>query len=226
MFEKVSNLRELTLQGWHVHPDDSADFSLLTHLEDLDIAGTLLLFLPPLPISLRSLDLTNCHKMDFSCMKSQQSIWAGNLTNLCSLSISRVLGFDFIDLDTLLIPSKGKLKRLAVGDMYDHRFNLVENHLQELHQLNLSKLDISDETAELIAERSPRLKILDLSYTAISGVGVKALVLKDGDKLEKLNLQHCISVSSDAVDYARANGVDVIFNFPDQLKYSKKVRST
>ena len=66
--------------------------------------------------------------------------------------------------------------------------------------------------AKKLALNLPKLKILDVSLTEITGVGVKALCLKKGARLEKLNLDHCEKVSVDAVEWARKRGVEVQYN--------------
>ena len=235
MLQKTPNLRQLTLKGWDNDRRDVVDFSLLTHLESLDIVAFMFEYLPPLPSSLRSLHLGDCSYMDFSDERSQFSIAAANLGNLQAFSISGdPLKFAFRDMETLLQPSISKLKRLvfrnlqrcsSVGnDDYGIYELLSAGHFQDLRYLDLSRSTAVGKTGEMIATKFPSLVYLDLSYTPVSGVGVKALVMKEGEKLEKLVLQHCKNVSVDAVDYARAMGVNVVYNFPENVKYRKKVR--
>ena len=91
-------------------------------------------------------------------------------------------------------------------------------------ELGLRNTHVDDTLAKLLALHLPKLTALDVAFTKISGVGVKALCLKDGDGLERLNLQHCTGVSVDAVEWARARGVDVQYSFPESGK-GRKVRS-
>ena len=230
LLEKAPNLRELSLQSWRDYGSGSIvyDFSVLTHLEVLDLAGFNMSHFPRIPASLRSLDLTECYSINCDTQVSQVNIKDTNLQDLHSLSLSPgKWPISYENLQTLLRPSKSLLKKFSYlcCAMEDNISSLIqEGYLVEVTELNLHYSSINDKIAELIAENLPRLKILDLAATSITGVGVKALVLKLGDRLEKLNLMHCTSVSSDAVDFARAKGVHVTYSFPDMKGKGKKVR--
>lgn len=182
---------------------------------------------PRVPSSLQSLDLTGNYSLNFASPLSQSSIKDTNLQDLCSLSLSTTQPICYEDLQTLLEPGRGRLKKFE--SMY-HALETIlssliqEGYLTEVTELYLRSSSLDDTTAELLAEKLPRLRDLNIASSKVTGVGVKALVLKPGDRLEKLNLTHCTQVSSDAVHYARAKGVNVIYSFPDAKVKGKKVR--
>ena len=234
LFEKCPELRELSLQKWKSHTQYQwPNFSLLTHLQVLDIAGFQLTRFPELPPSLCTLDMTDCYSMGFASPQSQANLENVKLTELTSFSVSSVKKITIDDLQRLLEPGMGKLKKLDIGGCpFDATDNTALNvstlikagYLNEVVELGLRNTAVTDNIAALIAKSLPRLRTLDVGFTKITGVGVKALVLKPGEMLQHLNLQHCISVSIDAVDYARSKGVDTQFSFPDNMKYGKRIR--
>ncbi|KAL9121791.1 MAG: hypothetical protein Q9187_001643, partial [Circinaria calcarea] len=86
--------------------------------------------------------------------------------------------FSYEDLQALLGPGKGLLKKLSLVYciVVDDISSLVQDgYLTEVTELSFRNSSIDDTIAELIAEKLPRLKILDLATTGITGVGVKAL---------------------------------------------------
>ena len=98
------------------------------------------------------------------------------------------------------------------------------SYFSELTDLTLDDCDIDDEILEHLAASCPRLTTLDIkSNPKVTGVGVKALVLKPGDKLRTLDLTYCSKVSGDAVEWARSKEVDVKYKYP-QVASGKKVR--
>lgn len=89
-------------------------------------------------------------------------------------------------------------------------------YFSELTSLKIQDCDIDDETLEHVAAYCPRLTILNIRENPkVTGVGVKALVLKPGDKLQTLDLTHCTNVSMDAVEWARTKGLDVTYRHLD-----------
>ena len=57
--------------------------------------------------------------------------------------------------------------------------------------------------------RYPNLGEIAIPKTKVTGVAVRGLVAGLEGKLERLNLDWCMSVSSDAVEWARQQGVCV-----------------
>lgn len=103
------------------------------------------------------------------------------------------------------------LAHCANLDQKDIHSLIQDGYLSAVTVLSFAGCDFSDVSAQLLAKASPVLENLDIEQTMVSGIGVKALVLKPGRKLEKLKLNACPLLSADAVDFARASGVDVQF---------------
>lgn len=110
----------------------------------------------------------------------------------------RVLG-----IDSCLGVSNG------VGDF------IKNGHFTNLTELNLSRLPgVDDRVIDLLLANLSDLKVLHLSYTAVTGRVIKRLADArfSGDKtthIERIYVKGCESVSSDAVAYGRARGVEI-----------------
>lgn len=87
------------------------------------------------------------------------------------------------------------------------------DHLTELSLSRLSKVD--DDLLQMLLVRMYQVKALHLSYTAVTGRTVKMLAdarVSEENKAAKVGrvfLKGCESVSSDAVAYGRARGLEV-----------------
>lgn len=87
------------------------------------------------------------------------------------------------------------------------------DHLTELSLSRLSKVD--DDLLRMLLDRVDQMKTLHLSYTAVTGRTVKMLADSRASeetkspKVERVFLKSCESVSSDAVAYGRAKGLEV-----------------
>ena len=106
---------------------------------------------------------------------------------------------------------------------------LSHSRLDGLEKLSLPWLqDGSDQTVtEIITclqnrKALHKLQSLDLSGTNVTGVGVKDIV-QAGD-LEELVLNDCRLLGTDAVDWARAQGIRVTYRMSDGGSGCKKVR--
>ncbi|KAL2003061.1 hypothetical protein VTN02DRAFT_5139 [Thermoascus thermophilus] len=102
----------------------------------------------------------------------------------------------------------------------------------QLTELNVSSMPgFKDTHVDLLLAHTPDLKILNVSYTAITGCSIKALAdarvrqqeadsRTDGDastvpserrpKLERLYVRGCEEVSDDAIVYGRERGIEII----------------
>ena len=170
--------------------------------------------------------------MDFSLAASRTNLAAVSLPNLTSFSLSSVRRISLADLHHLLAPSAGKLTKLDIGGCpfdanADSTLNISEivaaGYLAEVEELGLRNTLVDDAVAKVLALNLAQLRVVDVAFTKITGVGVKALCLKSGNGLERLNLQHCTGVSFDAVEWARGKGVEVLYSFPETGK-GKKIR--
>ena len=140
------------------------------------------------------------------------------------LSLSKIDDANVFDLFILLGQSKGKLRELDISrcsaiQSTDLIFLTQEGYLNNVVRLNLSSCQVTDEALAL-----DRLTHLELDLTGVTGVGIKAMVLKPGDKLKYLNLDHCPQVAPDAAELARRHGIKLSFAFPEQGKGGRRVR--
>lgn len=108
-----------------------------------------------------------------------------------------------LSLDSCLGVSNG------VGDF------IKNGHFANLVELNLSRLPgIDDRVIDLLPANMSDLKVVHLSYSAITGRAIKMLADArfSGDKtahIDRLYVKGCESVSSDAIAYGRASGVEI-----------------
>ena len=222
MVTKAPNIVELDLTNWP--GSELFDFRALKYLEILDLGVGGASQFPLLPPSIRNLSVaSNLRSEDFA---------DSHLPNIESLTVYTGFPFEATGLLSLLGPSKGKLKELHLtarffgargyGSRVFQRL-IDEGLLSEMITLSAINTGLDDEVVVLIANNLPRLRILSLEGSLITGVGVKALVLKPGDKLEMLDVRKCDHLSHDAVEWARSKGVHVLSGFSDNLKYQKKL---
>ncbi|KAJ5580189.1 uncharacterized protein N7459_006174 [Penicillium hispanicum] len=89
--------------------------------------------------------------------------------------------------------------------------------LHKLTELSLSHMgDVTDNYARYLYKVLLELKVLNLSYTGITGVTIRmfadarAVDSRDGARLDRLFVRGCENVSSDAVAYGREKGLEVV----------------
>ena len=141
------------------------------------------------------------------------------MNNLTSLSVAHSHALSTANLFALLEPNKGNLKYLDISGFPQlSRPDFVtlasSGYLSALVGLIMVASEVNDHDAEILAANLPCLTMLDITQSYVTGVGVKALTNKPGNKLERLKLNHCEHVGIDAVEYARARGIQVSFRFP------------
>ena len=229
LLDRIPKIRDLTLQGWTHSWSSLPAFSCLEELQVLDISDTTVPEFPLLPNSLQKLVMRNCSNYSFSSNESQTNIQQNKLVHLTSLIVGGVYALGQDALPTLLKPNKGNLEELHVpnGWLFETReiMSLAElGFFKNLVSLDLGGTEIDDRNMETLIAQLPCLRYMALENNHITGVGVKAIVLKPESKMEHLVLNHCDHVSSDAIEYARAKGIIVDFNFPDLSRGSKRLR--
>ena len=225
MVSKAPNLQTLHLRGWSFVPDDSPlDFSHLQQLIDLTISSCEGCQYPALPQSLKMLDI-------------RRSRFSSNTFNWGPVPELQSLILEFLN-DRLVVPlvNPQVIKRVHLKNIHCAQDGSGRPK-QELRKLfpsttifpALQGLDLaanhwlSDDDVDELAIRIPNLKQLNISYSGITGVSVKK-VLTSCVQLEYLNLDGCLKISPDAVEWGRARGVKVDFLFPDDPWGGKKVR--
>lgn len=229
LLTKVPNIQTLSLQGWIVTAPPiqgpTTDFSKLHKLQHLNISYLTAVLPPLLPSTVRTFAMADCCKLPGNQGFSFADF---DLPQLVRLSFAGWHQLLLGDLQAWLIPNKGKLTHLDIGDCIalssaNLKDLITQGYLGAIEELALTSCNVDDETAVLIARSLPRLKDLDLAWTKITGVGVKALVTGLEGKLEHLCLNGCDSTNIDAVELARAMGVKVSFGFPDPLSAGRRI---
>lgn len=122
-----------------------------------------------------------------------------------------------------LCAAKSDVKGALTGKFASKDCILRHPRLAELENLSLEGcIDANDDTMFLIAEILPQLRTLNLSETAVTGAGIKAVV--KNNCLKKLVLLDCHYLGLDAVSWARGQGVKVEHGMSKQNNGMKKVR--
>ncbi|OQO07412.1 hypothetical protein B0A48_07109 [Cryoendolithus antarcticus] len=116
----------------------------------------------------------------------------------------------------LQVPSDGDSAGEAVNRALKHP------RLSSLTHMSFEECSFCDDTViDAIAEALPKLRVLDVSKTNITGVGVKRIV--QSGALKELIVNDCRNLGHDAVVWARSKGVKVECSSSDVSGKSKKV---
>ena len=122
---------------------------------------------------------------------------------------------------------KGSLRRLALDGFYSEALypNLTQlfdaDFPQRLEVLRLPSNWVGlegrelcsspdDDDAIMLAEHALDLQEIDLSYSKITGAGIRALVHKIGKPLRRLVFSSWRDISVDDIIYARMRGIQVV----------------
>lgn len=207
------------------------DLLSLPQLQHLNISRLIGRIPPRLPSSLRTLEMAQCHITYLAHNGGSVGFSHVSLPQLTHLSLAQWPSLSLEQLRAFLEPSRGELIHLDISGCYDIMYEHLEDLItlglfKKIEILKLKACMINDEVAILLARNGPRLKVIDLACTKVSGVGVKALVTGLQGKLERLCLDECRSTSIDAVEFARSRGVKVAFGFPDSIGGGKRVRQS
>jgi len=121
---------------------------------------------------------------------------------------------DILKILTMASIANGKLKTLLIGGrLCEHRPGPAADEYpasEGLEELSLTTMQINDARVVPIIELYPKLRKLDVSGTRVTGVAVRQFVERG---IKFLNLDNCADIGSDAVDWARGEGVEVSFIF-------------
>ena len=132
---------------------------------------------------------------------------------------------------SFLRPNIGNLRSLDLDGCQtiissEYKVFIESGFLNSVTELRLGSPHVNDEVAELLAAKCFDLKSLYLRFATLTGVGVKALALKGGVRLEFLFMVLCAGVHRDAIDYAIAKGIHVKYgNSLVGSNGSKKLRT-
>lgn len=234
LLDKILGINTLSVEGWVITPTlpvQSLDFTFLDQLQHLNISRIRTRQSPQLPSTICTLSMAGLSGFSLVAgIQLQEVNFAEfDLPQLTRLSLAEWSRLSLGDLQSCLIPSKGKVTHLNIGGCIGlSTANLEElithHYFEAVEDLVLKSCNVDDKIAMLIARNVPHLKKLDLANTKITGVGVKALVVGLEGKLEHLCLDGCHSTGIDAVELARKKGVKVAFGFPDPLSGGRRIR--
>ena len=189
------------------------DFTNLSDLHQLNIVRNSGLVFPRLPQSLQILNFWRCTTDRRLSQEGNENLISNSLPELTDLVLTEFADLTPNGLLSLLSASKGKLESLDIESCVqlepkDINTLVESNYLEEVTRLTLCQLPINDSTAELVAQNLPCLKNIDLSRTRVTGIGVKALVLKPHSRLERLVLTGC-RLDREVIDFVIAHGITV-----------------
>jgi F-box/TPR repeat protein Pof3 len=190
---------------------------LTPRLRRLDVSGVILekADLPP------SLEYLRIHESSFveGPFLDEDAVYLPRLASLV-LSDTRFITFEMLEL--LLGTIKVPLRVLHVDCCLDLngpalvRFNASTSKLDSLQDFNVSNvLQINDMVVGQLTSRMSELKILNVSYTMVTGCTIKNLadcrLSPDPNviKIARICARGCEELSSDAVAYGRARGVEI-----------------
>ncbi|KAH9844450.1 Ubiquitination Target receptor [Teratosphaeria destructans] len=126
-------------------------------------------------------------------------------------------------------PTFLKLRKLSIirATLTNDCLSAILSHprLSDLESLTLQPYllgQLDDTGVKLIADELRKLRFLDISGTAVTGVGVKDLV--GTGHIDHIVLNNCGLLGRDAVDWARLMGVKVEYTMQQADKHGKKIR--
>ncbi|KAI9842562.1 MAG: hypothetical protein M1837_007075 [Sclerophora amabilis] len=229
LVERAPNITELILTGWGGIPSHTYSFSKFLRLESLDLSRNLTNFFPELPPSIRSLNISHRGMLRPVGFLNLQNMEMANLVSLERLRMENIDELAVSSLIKLLRPSIGVRKSLSIAQAaFMDTATMVElarsGVLADVTELSVAGTFVDDDGIIALTSASPNLIRLDLSSTNVSGISVKALVIRPEMNLKWLGLTHCASVSPDAVELARSKGVVVDYQMAERSKSGKKVR--
>ncbi|KAE8351867.1 hypothetical protein BDV28DRAFT_10935 [Aspergillus coremiiformis] len=189
----LPRLRRLDLSGIYI----SDDFSLPPSLEFLRICGG---------AATNEFPFSNRRPIEFHKLKTlmfNDVPWVSNDTMLIFFVEAKA------PLEVLYVESCFRLHGTAFWDS-------LCQYASGLKELNMSHvLGVNDAFTSLIIQKMPALKTIHLSFTDISGVSIKTLAnaRTSGDnvlKVDRIYAKGCQKLSSDAIAYGRACGIEII----------------
>jgi hypothetical protein len=181
-------------------------------LRRLELIHINLVDLPELPQSLEHISLSQCLLPESSVFSS--ILEGKTLPNLKTaiFNSSNVATYQF--LVDFLTNSKAPITHLDVEscpNIWKEELQrlMLEGYLSMLTDLNIAGLaGIDDSLTPVIINTMPKLEVLDLSNTHITGITLKDLADAEKVKIKKLSAKNCASpLSLDAVEYALRRGI-------------------
>ncbi|KAF9886425.1 hypothetical protein FE257_011457 [Aspergillus nanangensis] len=215
----VCNLEELRLESnpavFIPYPPTFNPLDLL-RLRRLDLSGVFIGDDFALPSSLEYLRVRGGAGADEFPFSNEAPF---QLPHLHTLILSDVPWATNSTILVFIVDAKSPLKTLHVDSclrLPGLQFsNFICEHAPQLTDLNISHVSgISDSVIESFVTKLPELKVLTLSFTEVTGCSVKTFADAKsagtgGTNLERVYARGCEYMSSDAVAYGRANGIEI-----------------
>ncbi|KAL2864918.1 Leucine Rich Repeat domain protein [Aspergillus lucknowensis] len=217
----ISNLTELRL---HSNPQifvpypPSFNPADLPKLQKLDISGLYVGGEFGLPASLQFLRIRGGAAIEALPFTTQEQRPL-HLPNLETLIFSDVPWVTYVTLLAFIADSKSPLGVLHVDSCFRVTaatlVAILREHASQLRTLNIAHImGIDDTIVYVLIERLEALKVLNLSFTDITGVTIKMLVdaRAAGNKanVECVYVKGCEGISSDAIEYGRSRGLTIV----------------
>ncbi|KAL2824781.1 hypothetical protein BDW59DRAFT_147079 [Aspergillus cavernicola] len=218
----LSNLTELRL---HSNPQvfvpyppsfNPLDFP---HLQKLDMSGLYIggdFGLPPSLQFLRIRGGAAIEALPFASATEDQPL---HLPNLTTLIFSDVPWATYDTLYSFLVDAKAPVSVLHVDSclrvMAEMLIRILCEHDSRISTLNVAHImGIDDMALPRLFGGVRTLKVLNLSYTDITGVTIKTLVdsriADDKANVECVYVKGCEGISSDAIEYGRSRGLVIV----------------
>jgi F-box/TPR repeat protein Pof3 len=201
------------------HYRRSLDFTKWDKLEYLEFRNSSLVRYPPLPETLKHLDISGTRMVPRipTLLSEEEKIAVESLWRLETFICEGSVHVDLEAIYKIIEPSRkaGNLKTLRIGDglesdEFPHHF--AEYSIPSLRTLSLTKWLAPEEQLLVFLRHCPAIENLDISSTKITGVAVKELMTRESGPLKWLRLNNCTKLSPDAVDYARSLGAVVEYS--------------
>lgn len=220
-FHSAANLEELQLH-WNAAGRVNSFISLsrdgIPRLRRLDLSFLSLNRLDSLPPSIEYLRIRAANPFRMPSADSGHV----QLPRLATLILSDLPWASLSTLEVLLESSKVPLRVLHVDCCFRLTGSVLagfvanSNKLDSLEEFNVSNCpEIDDKTVNVFITRMTKLKVLNISCTKITGCTVKDLAdfrsSADSNtiKISRVYAKDCEELSSDAVAYGRARGIEI-----------------
>ncbi|KAL4917105.1 hypothetical protein BDW62DRAFT_218332 [Aspergillus aurantiobrunneus] len=224
----ISNLTELRL---HSNPQifvpypPSFNPADLPHLQKLDLSGLYIGGDFGLPSTLQFLRIRGgaaIEALPFATKATEEQSGQPqpfSLPSLTTLILSDVPWVTYLTLLAFVADAGAPLGVLHVDSCFRVTaaalVPILREHGSQLNTLNVAHImGIQDSTVAALVEGVRTLKVLNLSYTDITGVTVKTLadtkVAGDKSSVECIYVKGCEGISSDAIEYGRSKGIVIV----------------
>lgn len=210
-------LKDIRLTGWNLCHSRDLDFTDLKHLEHLDL-GSVLLALIRLPQSLKA----------FRGRLVGSGPTAASPPLVYLPHLDTIECYAYHDLKRLLHESESAddpapcpMRSLKIQEYDDGRPTpefvqwraqvLRSERFSDLRELSIPQArNVDEHWVPIMVEHMLNLESIDLESTDVTGYGIKLLV-QSLPRLRTLRLNNCMSLSGDALQWARAQGIVVSY---------------